>query len=370
MIKYNKLHLGLFCVLTIICISCESNILDKNIKNIDIVFGQSENAPFSMSQMVDSVFYVQLDSNCNINRIDEMKVVGNKFYLCDKMKGCIDVVNTSGNLISTIQHKGRAKSEYILLSDFDVSSSTDEIHIFDIATHFMLVYSSEGNYKRSYLVNDVIRDFAVMNNGDYLLYTPDYNNDSRRGLWVMDSCFNFKKQLVEIPETFRYGGIYPNYLVHIDDERIGLMAGEYDDNIYTITDDTILTQYHLNFNIDIPQSLTERNVLNYNKHKGELYTKNNYYETLRWLLFNATDMEKQSLCFYDKKNDKKYVLTQKEDLIEDGKALGGEILCSNKDIIVIVQYPEIISKYPNINKIFPNLKQNSSPILEFIKLSK
>lgn len=33
MIKYNKLHLGLFCVLTIICISCESNILDKNIKD-------------------------------------------------------------------------------------------------------------------------------------------------------------------------------------------------------------------------------------------------------------------------------------------------------------------------------------------------
>ena len=156
--------------------------MDMAFNNIQVEFGKSINVPFSMSQFVDTVRYQQIDSAYTIGHISEVKMAGGCFYICDKHEGIIYKVSQQGKVLLRLANKGRARNEYYNLSDVDVNRKTGEIHVWDAVSHRFIVYSGDGTFVKDVPCNDVVRDFAVMDDGDYLIYTPDFNKESRRGL--------------------------------------------------------------------------------------------------------------------------------------------------------------------------------------------
>lgn len=357
----------LFLLSSLFIVACNSKHTDANAHKFEIHFGNSQNAPFKLSQIIDTVEYIDIKSQIPIGNIDEIKYTDSTFFMCDKNAGKIYILNNKGELTKELSYKGHAANEYIQINDFEVSPYDGNITIYDGASQKFNVYDKQYVYRYSFKVHDVIRDFAKMENGDYVMYTPDYNKDSKRGLWITDSVGAFKKQLVSISDDFLYGGIYPNYLVRINHTNFGLMGGEDKDNIYKISIDGADIAYHIDFDISIPNKLKKKEIINYNNYKGEIYTKNSYFETDRWIFFSATDFENNTLFFYDKTNDKHYALSKQEDLIEDVDLFGAFTHVSGNYIINIL-YPNMIIPYSTLRKKFPYITTESNPIIVIARL--
>lgn len=357
-----RITLLLSCLAMIACTK-EERVYTKQ---IDIDFKEKGNDTFALSQIIEDVTYIKLDTSCFIGQIDEIKMHAGTYYICNKCEGAIHRFGKDGKHIMSLKKRGRARNEYIVINDFDVSPLNGEIHIYDSSSKRIMVYTKDGVFMRAFPTDDIIRDFAVMSNGDYLIYTPDQNGDARRGLWKTDSVGNFKEQLVIIDEEFQYGGLYPQYLFRIDDNQIGLMGGEDADNFYSISEKAAHEWLHLNYNITIPPSIQKERNPDFMKYKGKLYTKNTYSETHRWLWFHTTDLETEMLCIYDKSNDACYKLTRQEQLTMDRDMFGYTLSCYNDTFVNVIDAHTIISD-TTLHKRFPDITENSNPVLEIAK---
>lgn len=307
-------YFGLFLLSVFICYSCKEQ---KNIsKDIYVDFQKTDTDTFRLSQIMDSVSFVPLDSTVSLGNISDIKYRNNQFYFSDVQTGSVKVFNASGKFVSEIRHVGHSSTEYISLSDFDVSSKSGEIYIYDEASGTMSVYGQDGNFVRRFRFTDVVRDFALLGD-DILLYTPDYNGTSRRGLWLVDSVGNFKKQLVSIDEKFRYGIMCHRYLLCLDDQTVGLMGGEDLDEIYHIGHDDFGVAYRIGYNISIPQELLGEKLVDKDKYKGKTYSKLSYFETPTLVSFASTDFASCVHTFYDKQSKQCYNVTKPEGLIDD-----------------------------------------------------
>ncbi len=361
-----KLFFFLFVASTMACTQTTNKSL---VKQVYIDFEKEDSTKFYTSQIFSKVSYVNLENMVPVGQIDKVCQFENVVYLCNRNEGKIHQFDTNGKYLTTLNKQGRAGDEYIKLSIFDVSSDNGDVHIYDEGRKRMLVYSKEGNLKRKFDIEDIIRDFAIMDNGNYLMYTPDKNGESRRGLWLTDSDGKFIKQLVDIDQKFQYGGIYPQYLYHIDNKTIGLMGGEDKNNFYMITGEDVSIQMHANFEISIPSELKQQRIIDVSKDKKHIYTKNNYKESHRWLWFHTTDFDKSILCFYDKVNDKCYQVKAQENLIEDVVILGQSMSCYNDKMINVVYASSIIA-LPELREKFPEVSDTSNPVLEIVELTK
>lgn len=353
---------------TFVLLSCTSNTGVEINESLSLEFGVSKAVPFKMSEMIDSVSYICLEGN-RIGNIDDIKFVNKKFYICDKKQGTIYIYNIDGTFVYEFNHKGRANNEYISLGDFDVSLPNGNIHIYDDATHRFIVYSGDYNFLRTTeMFADAIKDFAVLENGDYLMYKPDYIEGSKRGLWVTNDKLSFKKQLVSIDDNFKFGGIYPKYLIRKDLNVFGLMGGEDKNNIYEIIDDDITNICHIDINIDIPEEVKKNIGFDKKTSKGKVYTKNSYIETSRWLMFLVTDMHQYTLSIYDKKNKIHHQITKDSDFIEDINVFGALSHLYNNYAYSIL-YPEHIQNNEKLKELFPKVSKDSNPVIIIAKFS-
>ena len=357
-----KLILYLSVLLFLSLSSCQQSETGEEGLCIKVKFGESLNTPFKMSQFVDSVCCVQVDSTYVIGHINEMKMADGCFYLCDKHEGVLYKVDKEGKVLLRLANRGRAKREYYNISDVDVNQCNGDIHVWDAVSRRFIVYSNDGTFIKDIPNNDIVRDFAVTNNGDYLIYTPDYNGHARRGLWLMDSSGAVKKQLVDIDEDFKYGGLYPSYLISLGNNRFGLMGGEDHDYIYEINNDSVVVRYHLDFGCSIPKELAKRALLNFENYKGRIYTKNNYFENKRWLLFYSSNMQQASMSIYDKYENRLYQISKPEDLIQD-IALYGRALYMNDSMYVCIIEPNDLSDKEELKRLPIEIGGNTNPLL-------
>ena len=337
---------------------------DTIIFNVDFDIGDDESTPLKLSEIIDSISYIQLQSDENnlMGEIGDIKYFNDRYYIHDLTSSSIYIVDKRGSIINKISNIGRARNEYIALYQFDVNPSNGEVSIFDGASKRIQVYCSDGGFLRSTPVHEIVRDFAVLANGDYLLYTPDFMQTNLRGLWKIDAKGEFKEQLVTIDDDFLYGGLHPKYFRRIDDNTIGLMGGEDYDRIYHITADTILVKYKINVAMELPNSVKSKSVINYEKYKGQVYVKHDYLETDNLLVVTLTDMERDVMLFYDKRKNKLKQIKQSEQLIEDMDIFGPLSICSNNRFIGLLQ-PRTVLNVQSIKDKFPDIKSDSNPIL-------
>lgn len=349
--------------------SCDSRVSDsETVKIIKLQFGESKNHPVKLSQIVDTTIYIEMDGATTIGSIDEVICLNDTIFLCDKQFGRIYMCDASGNFLNVFNKRGRASNEYLFIHDFDVDPITRTIHIYDGAKHVFQTYSMNGDFLSQIRIEDVVRDFKVLSNGEYLIYTPDYNKGTRRGLWKIDNKGRCSEHLLNISDSFRYGGLYPQYLHRIDDYTIGLMSGEDKDGIYHITSDSIIKKYELHFGMSIPKSIQKTDgFLDFERYGGEIYTKRDYFENSQWMSFSATNFKDNLVCFYNKINDEYFCIANEKDLIQDVDILGSFVFY-DRNIAIGILYPHIILEYPILKDRFPNITMNSNPILVYTKL--
>ena len=271
-----------------ITMACHSDS-EKDVPVINVRFsGQGINTPFYMSQFIDSVQRITIpDDGVTIAQPSRLRYCRKQYYLVDAKDQTLYILNENGNVVQTICHRGRAENEYVSLADYDINEINGEISIYDESGNKMLVYAENGRFIRSYKLNatlEVYRDFVVLNNGDYLSFTPDFNHDpeGERGFWLTDSLGNPKRQLDKMDEQ-----------------------------------------------------LTPQSAPSY------AYMKYWYAETDNWIVISTISMNPagHALIVYDKNADKEHLCVNDNDLVDDMKA---EVFGATAavDRLVGIHYPD------------------------------
>lgn len=337
--------------------------------NIDLENKESENEPLRTSEIVDSVSFVPINASKGIiGQVVGLKMINGLYYISDRETNSIFIVSSKGKVIGKISKQGKSREEYLNIAFFDVNCNNNEISIYDGGKRVINVYDKKGTFLRLVKLEDVIRDFAVLKNGDYLFYTPDYMKN-RRGVWQTDSNGIFKKQLVTIEDEFKYGGLYPNYFRRINNDTIALMGGEDHNFIYHFAVDTMFVSYKINVKQKIPEELLHRSVLDPNNYKGLIYTKYDFQETSRIMCFAVSDLLIRQICFYDKKRKKTWLIKKNKDIIQDKMICLLPTYCYEDKMIGIL-YPNDILRTPELKKKLPQITLDSNPVLMIMNMKK
>lgn len=359
-----------FFLLLFALYSCSDENKNLDVKQISIHFNETSNDLFNTSQLIDSTYYIILDSTFLLGKVDEIKVDDEFFYFIDKHNGTISKFEKNGNFVDKFKRSGHSKSEYVVLSDADISRNGD-IHVYDVSSHRILRYSGTGDYLDAFEFDDIARDFVVLDNGDYLFYTPDYQFGAHSGLWKTDSVGTFKKQLISVDEGYKYGLILPSYIKKYDDDIYGIMGGEDRDNIYRVSSDTVITSFHINVNLKIPKRVQSEMNFDIERYKGQIYSKMYYLESNRWMLLYCTDYVSTVFCYYDKKNDLCYHIYSSDNYVDDLDFVGFEgsdCIFNGKYWITLLE-PYTILNTESLRKKFPNITENSNPVIRVAMLS-
>lgn len=358
----------IFFISVVFLISCKGRQKlheDQNTKVIQAYLDGETTSPVKLSKFFDSVSFIPIvsDSNVLVVHIADVRYYKGHFYIWDSRQGSIVEVDERGNIVHVLCKQGRAPGEYARIGAFDINPSNGEVHIYDEDSRQLLIYDHSGIFLRKVVLQDIIRDFAVFSNNEYIFYTPDFMKGNRRGLWRTDRQGNFTEQLVSIDENFRYGGIYPKYLRRMNDDVVTLMGGEDHDRIYHITEDAITVPYKLDIDRTISEELIQgKNSEKLEKYAGVCYTKNNYMETDGFFMITVSDLRKRVMVFYDKKNQKLAYARKQEDIIEDIDVYTMPQFGNNGVMIGVLEVGFVLS-FKELHERFPFITADSNPVL-------
>lgn len=315
----------------------------------------------SLFGSIDTIQLQQAGEESLLGVINDIKCKDDTLFLCSNQ--AIYLFKTNGEFINSINRRGRGPGEYVSIAQFDIDPKEREIVILEQnGLRKFYVYSFEGKFLRQIEVSDFVDDFVLLSNGDYLCYSPRNLKPSKRGLWQLDSEGNLKKQLVELDDNFKYYVYLSRYMVHLNENQIGLMGSEEYDYFYQITEDTVITSFKMKTDTKIPEKYKRTKDF---PESDKAYYKIEYLETdglLYFELMNGNDDLVQ--VFYDK-NSRKTWRCYEEDInsIKSPEEIIPWMCSSYKGKIYYYYDAATILNNDYYKLLFPNVTQNSNPVL-------
>jgi hypothetical protein len=241
-------------------------------KKIDI---SKDDGELLLSSIGDSITYIQLETNdeCLVGRINKTLYDRNIIYILDPMNRCIWLFNDKGKFISRFSKWGQGPGEYIGLETFTVKNGI--IYILDFMYKKILRYNNAGQFLGEVKIEDYPRDFAVIDENNYLLYMPDKNIGHRRGLYLFNAQNNSYSQIYEI-ETIANDAIYANYYIMKPKDGLLSIMNNFN-NVIIHLDENNSIKERLHF--DITPVVTD-----FGTQSLEKYTLSQFVETKKFIL--------------------------------------------------------------------------------------
>lgn len=166
----------LFCIFCIFsCNSAKTNTDSKEIIDIDKVAVTNIN----VEDLFDQISFLSIDNN-NVLLPGAAKIIykNGGIYISDGF--ILYMYDINGKITGIINKKGRAKGEYLEITDFDVSN--DNIIILDRNKKNILVFDKNGLFEFDVTLT-VFASTFVINNDSTLILNNDYSTyeDSQKG---------------------------------------------------------------------------------------------------------------------------------------------------------------------------------------------
>ena len=322
--------------------------------------------PLDITKLLPPAEVVYLDNSTKesmLSLIQDVKIEEEIIYILSD--DAIYKFNMDGSFICKIKRYGRGHGEYLRLKRFDIDITRKEISVHDSEQRKILIYDLDGNFKRSFNIDDVVEDFARLPNGDYLFYRPKKLDVGRRGLWQSDSNGVFKKHLIEIDDSYEFGVILDYFLIKQKDGTVTLMGNEQYNYFYKITSDTIYTTYQMITDVEMKRNVQKNRVHDIKSDPSDAFFKYGYLETDKMLSFAVSGTSGNVRVYVDKENNYTYRIYNNDDKlpVEDGYLYPNMYYYSYKNMQICYLSVEAILSIEEHHKRFPDITSESNPLL-------
>jgi hypothetical protein len=231
-----------FLTITFLCYSCQTTSSPTGL----VIRVEPQEGAIKLSQVADSIGYLTLKEteHSRLGALSHVRYSNGYYYIHDHQQAHYFVFDSVGKYVSKIAKVGRGPGEYAGNLKFDVHPQNGQVVLFDQLKQNMLLYSPEGAFLEEVPMGEIVRDFRILSNGDYLFYTPDHNSGSLKGLWTTGRDGQVKKHWINNPHDTLNTGMLQRYFYNLNDQ-IHLMD-PYDAVVYRISPDTLESIYRFN----------------------------------------------------------------------------------------------------------------------------
>lgn len=206
------------------------------------------------SSLFDSVEYIQFEkTDHSILGYIQKTLFASNFILVLSNSASLQSITIflkNGKHFSTIDCQGRGPGEYLSIGTFSFNERDSTIFLYDQSGRDLKTYTIYGEYLNTRKLGLLGEDFHFLQDGKIAFYSPsEYNSVGKRiipkGLYLLSSGGNYEKTLVEVPKnnSLQLSGLF--YFSEYD-RKVNFMSS-FDDNIYSIANDSIIIHYKLDF---------------------------------------------------------------------------------------------------------------------------
>ncbi len=354
MIRMSRVLLQRAECLLLLCASClagcrqETTVQDVPVVSVSLKGGES-GMPFDLSEMVGTPHRIVLQTDAVLAPVAALKYVRGRYYLTDLQRKTIYAFNDSGEILLELSRSGRAEYEYVQMLGFDVNPANGEISVYDSATFRFIVYSEDGDFLRVVKPDRQygwLRDFAVLEDGTYLTYTPDYLAPGYpSGLFALDRDGRFVRSLSVLDGDIRHNVMSEPYVNfrRLGDGTVTVRSEQDKNDVYHIgPDGKFTTACHFDFDVTLSQAVRESE--NPSSDDSSYYYFLSWFETDHWLGLVVEYLRERVLVYYDKETGTcHYGRTEKgrvkpADLLVKGKEDPYSFMFSAGDRLMYVKY--------------------------------
>ena len=122
-----------------------------DLATIDVIAGLKQEKEFRLSELVDSIEYIKLETSKECLVSNASKVIGKKYILLlNHQPQQIMLFDRGGKFLRQIGKIGKGPGEYTYPYHIDLSPDEDKIIAFDMAQNLILEYSTDGSFLASH----------------------------------------------------------------------------------------------------------------------------------------------------------------------------------------------------------------------------
>lgn len=193
---------------------------------------------------LDSVRFIIIKDSAVVG-ISKVVAYNDCYYILDRSQNVVSVLDGDGNLKYRLSRKGRAKHEYLEISDFTVSG--EKLTVYDQSAMRMIDYDiSTGMYMSSFDVQDIYSNVCRIDNNLLVAYSSyGLSTAENKMLAVFDS--SVVDRYIEKP-------FFLNELINIEQsspvsrymDRM-YVTPLFSDFIYSVDSDSVKSRYYIDF---------------------------------------------------------------------------------------------------------------------------
>lgn len=315
-----------FFLIILIVSSCKK-------KDDSIIINLEQNSDkFNYTQISKKVDYIKLDikDDCLLTDIKKILFDNDTLIIQDTKHEGIFIFTRNGNFVKQINYIGQGPSEYHNDDAIAIDSTLNQIYIYDMMNFKINKYTYNGKFIASQKIDFFIRDFAMINN-NFLMIQPCINKVYKRnGLWVYYQDKKTTKQLLEYDDEDQNFEFMSTYITQTSNKVY--YYDRNDDNIYAITNDSLIKVCGINLEQKIPKEIRKHSA----PSNRDLEQKSMMYDfciSSRYIILNYFTFGENKNPFkwvlIDTKNNNKYIFNSLIDNIDNKHSSNNKIFYVN-----------------------------------------
>lgn len=180
-------------LLSLSFIACTDNKIRQEAEMLNFNIDRSDSVSSDFVEFTDFLKLSEAD-NVSLTTISKLLIHNDTIYLFDKFgQNTVMAFDMRGNCITKYSRRGKSKSEYVRLFDFDVDDNY--VYLYDRMQKKMLLYSHDGKFVKMFKT-DFNGDGFVALKGNRFLFCLGRDNGGEE-LCLTDSVFKIQKVLLE-----------------------------------------------------------------------------------------------------------------------------------------------------------------------------
>lgn len=250
---------NIFWLLLLLFTACGQEVRKNSLTELSVP-SLSSTSSLRMSAFASSVQCVPLAANDSVVIDELVRVIVAKNFIYAADKGTLYKFTQDGDLISSICHRGKAPSEYINISDFQVDENGD-VWVLSRNNKALYKYTWEGSLGRKITLGNWVEKIYFLGKDRMLLYAGnEKSKDYKHTLYTLNLETETIVHEALLIDDFKSAYLHVKSLNHFSGNgKQCLFYQMFNDTIYSLSDNGEVTpEYVLNLGgRNIPASFYE-----------------------------------------------------------------------------------------------------------------